>query len=79
MADPTSEPVKRFLVVIDPDADIDEVASDLQAAGAAVHEKLEFIGTLVVSGDEASIAPGKIKGVKSVESEGTVHIQDPKP
>jgi hypothetical protein len=76
MADQSSEPGKRLLVVIEPGADIDKVESGLRAAGATVHEKLEFIGTLIVTGDPERISGAKLSGVRSIEQEGTVRTQD---
>lgn len=76
MADQSSEPGKRLLVVIKPGADINKVESDLRSAGATVHEKLEFIGTLIVSGDPERISGDKVNGVKSIEHESTVRAQD---
>jgi hypothetical protein len=67
---------KRLLVVIKPGADIDQVESDLRSAGATVHEKLDFIRTLIVSGDANQISGGKVSGVQSVEQEGTVRTQE---
>jgi hypothetical protein len=43
---------------------------------ATVHEELETIGTLIVSGDPERMSGDEVSGVKSIEQEGRVRTQD---
>lgn len=65
---------ERYLVVIDPAASMDAVSADLQARGLRIDSRLDVIRTLVVAGDPAAAsAAANMRGVESIEREGSVH------
>lgn len=67
----------RYLVVVDPTANMEAVTAELEANGLKIDSRLDVIRTLVVAGDAATAtAATKVKGVRSVEREGTVRTQD---
>ncbi len=69
----------RFLCVIDPSAtDLASAASAFKAKGVTVVERMDILNTLVLAGESSQVrkAASAIKGVKSLEGEGTVRTQD---
>ena len=69
----------KFLCLIDPSAtDLASAASAFEAKGVTVVERMDIIDTLVLAGDSGTIrkAAAEIKGVRSLEAEGTVRTQD---
>lgn len=75
MTDETAKS-KRFLVTVAP-SDIQQAEAALKKAGVDVAERLDAIGILVVTGDEAAMKAAKsVPGVRAVEPEGTVRTQD---
>ena len=68
----------RFLLLIDPAAtDLASAASAFEAKGVTVVERMDMLNTLVLTGDSGKVrkAAGGIKGVRSLEAEGTVRTQ----
>ena len=69
----------RFLCVIDPSAtDLASAAFAFKAKGVTVVERMDILNTLVLAGEGSQVkkAASGIKGVKSIEGEGTVRTQD---
>ncbi|THV12292.1 hypothetical protein [Rhizobium rhizophilum] len=63
-------------MVIDPAVHIETVSAELLTMGLTIDSRLDAIRTLVVAGDvEIAAAAAKIRGVKSIEREGTVRTQ----
>ena len=69
----------RYLSVFDPKVvDMKTVVESYARAGVRTVEKLEFLNTVVVSGDweSAKKISDETHGITSIEPEGTVKIQE---
>lgn len=80
MADKSVKPsaTGRYVVVIDPSkASTEAVAHALETRKLKVEDRLDFINTLVVSGEaeQAEKAQAEVEGVQSVEPEGVMTAQ----
>ena len=78
MSDEKNAPARRYVCVVDPKVtSLDVVAGKLAQRGIAVDDRLDFISTLIIHGNESDVsaASGDIEGITSVEPEGTMRTQ----
>lgn len=76
MTDDKNATKGRYLVVVDPAVHIETVSAELLTIGLKIESRLEAIRTLVVAGDvDTAAAAANIRGVQSIEREGTVRTQ----